>query len=177
MPGGRPKKHPGKILYDNWEKDIIELYRKGASDVEIRAYLVDKIGMFSQNLWTRWLKEGSESKDIDSIKLLDNWLLDGQMPDDQEIRSIDDEEYFKFWITIKKGRLFAQAWWEDQGRTSLNMKDFSYVGWYMQMKNKYGWKDKHEIEQDNPTIIVAEAVVGVSQAELDDIKKNKNNAK
>ena len=57
-------------------------------------------------------------------------------------RWIEDEPEFS--ETIKMGRILAESWWKENGRTNLKDRDFSYVGWYMQMKNRYGWADKSE---------------------------------
>lgn len=57
-------------------------------------------------------------------------------------RWMEDEP--EFWETIKMGRILAECWWNENGRTNLKDRDFSYVGWYMQMKNRYGWADKSE---------------------------------
>lgn len=52
----------------------------------------------------------------------------------------------EFSETIRVGKLLSEAWWAKQGRTNLKSKEFNYVGWYMNMKNRFGWKDKTETE-------------------------------
>jgi hypothetical protein len=62
-------------------------------------------------------------------------------------RMLDDEVIF--FRTIKKGLRLSKAWWEREGRESLRDKDFSYVGWYMNMKNRFGWRDKQDVTTNN----------------------------
>ena len=54
----------------------------------------------------------------------------------------------EFSDTIKRGVELSQSWWEKQGRTNLVNKyqndSFNASLWYMNMKNRFGWKDKHD---------------------------------
>lgn len=59
---------------------------------------------------------------------------------DTVYRMIEDEPEFS--DTIKKCKTLCEAWWVEKGRTELDNKDFSYTGWYMNMKNRFGWTDR-----------------------------------
>lgn len=91
------------------------------------------------------------------IKMYDNGASDvevkawiykvrGSLSNDLWERWLEEEPQFS--ETIKTGRVLSEAWWNRTGRISLSDKDFSYTGWYMNMKNRFGWRDKQEIDQN-----------------------------
>jgi len=69
------------------------------------------------------------------------------------------EEIKEFSLTIKRGDDLCKAWWEKHGRTNLNNKEFNCVLWYMNMKNRFGWKDNNNLEvsgkDGKPIIVIA----------------------
>lgn len=96
------------------------------------------------------------ASDVEVKALIYQWR--GSFSNDLWDRWLLDEEEFS--QTIKKGKMISESWWHREGRTSLRDKDFSYTGWYMQMKNRFGWKDSQSIDHttqgdkiQTPTIV------------------------
>jgi hypothetical protein len=60
------------------------------------------------------------------------------------------DEFQKYRETVKRGDQLCEAWWEKQGRINLSKRQFSPVLWYMNMKNRFGWKDRNEVVNNDP---------------------------
>ena len=75
------------------------------------------------------------------------------------------EKNVQFLNAIKRGEELSKAWWLKEGRTSLRDKDFSYTGWYMNMKNRHGWKDasKTEVDTGDALTSLIESIAGVTR--------------
>ena len=80
--------------------------------------------------------------DVEVKALIYEWR--GKFSNDLWDRWMKDEPEFS--ETIKTGKLLSEAWWNKEGRTNLKIRDFNYTGWYMQMKNRFGWKDTQQID-------------------------------
>lgn len=80
---------------------------------------------------------------VEAQALIIDWR--GSCSNDLWARWLKEEPEFS--ETIKKGKVLCEAWWVKNGRSNLTNKEFNYTGFYMQMKNRFGWRDK--IETDN----------------------------
>ncbi len=57
------------------------------------------------------------------------------------------KRYKEFSDAINTGRGFSEGWWTSNGRLNLHNKEtFNTTLWYMNMKNRFGWRDKSEQE-------------------------------
>lgn len=82
------------------------------------------------------------ASDVEIKSLIYSWL--GSFSNNLWERWMKEEPMF--WETINKGKMLSETWWARSGRKNLQNKDFSYTGWYMNMKNRFGWTDKQEID-------------------------------
>lgn len=57
-----------------------------------------------------------------------------------------DEEKPEFVEAIKRGVELSEAWWMRMGRESLRDSKFNHGLWYMNMKNRFGWSDRQQVE-------------------------------
>ena len=57
-----------------------------------------------------------------------------------------DESKPAFVEAIKMGVELSEAWWMREGREALRDNKFNHGLWYMNMKNRFGWRDRQEVE-------------------------------
>ena len=79
------------------------------------------------------MAEGASRQEVTALLGISNDLYERLAKEDAE-----------FSETLKRGLMLCEAWWLTEGRKNLKNRNFSYVGWYMNMKNRFGWKDKTE---------------------------------
>jgi len=89
------------------------------------------------------------ASDVEIKALIHDWR--GSFSNDLWDRWMKEEIIFS--ETIKKGRMLCEAWWQRHGRKNLTNKDFSYTGWYMNMKNRFGWADNQKTQTEIKTEI------------------------
>lgn len=82
------------------------------------------------------------ASDVEIKALIHQWR--GSFSNDLWDRWMREEDAFS--ETVKKGKMYAEAWWQRHGRKNINNKDFNSVLWYMNMKNRYGWADNNRTE-------------------------------
>jgi len=120
------------------------------------------------NGWQDYIiDEMSQGASLEEIKAYLN------ISNDVHTRWVNEE--LPYQETIKRGIELSKAWWMKKGRTELENKDFSYTGWYMNMKNRFMWKDRQDVttnDKDLPTPILN----GISKKDVgDDVYSDDSN--
>lgn len=109
---GRPKADLS-TLPENWQQTIIDLYRDGASDVEVKAQIYDWRGSFSNDLWERWMKEEDDfAETVKKGKALAEawWMVHGR-------KNIHNKDFNStLWYMNMKNRYG----WADNQKTTVD---------------------------------------------------------
>lgn len=57
---------------------------------------------------------------------------------------LEDSDDFR--RTVKKAQALCEVWWERQGRKMTTGEQGNATVWIFNMKNRFGWRDKQEID-------------------------------
>lgn len=57
-----------------------------------------------------------------------------------------EQEQPAFARFVDKGRTMSQAWWYEKARKGLFTKEFNTALWNFNMKNRFGWADKTDVQ-------------------------------
>lgn len=106
------------------------------------------------------------ASDVEVKALITSWR--GTLSNDLWDRWLLEEVEFS--ETIKMGKLLSNAWWEKEGRENLKNNKFNYVGWYMNMKNRFGWADKTQTDT-NVNLKTGQPITIIYKGKELDIKK------
>ena len=73
--------------------------------------------------------------------------LAGKLGISTQTLSVWEKEKPEFSEAIKHGEAASRVWWEDRGRQACTDGQFNATVWSMNMKNRFGWRDKvdHEL--------------------------------
>lgn len=124
------------VLPENWEQIILKLCDEGCCEEEI------------------WSELCVERDDQGKYKAFNN-----KMWDRLEAREADLAR------VLQKGRKLCKAWWIKQGHRNIKNSFFNTALWFINMKNRFGWKDKTEIEHGLSDVLL-EKFSGLSTEQL-----------
>lgn len=88
----------------------------------------------------------------DLCEQVTQWFRDGDSKCEVAYKLNIDEQtlydwskkYPEFAQAVKKGTNASKGWWMNIAKDNLMNRNFNAVLWYMNMKNRFGWTDKHE---------------------------------
>lgn len=82
------------------------------------------------------------ASDTEIKTLIFKWR--GTFSNDLFYRWMDEETEFS--EAVRMGRFLSQTWWEKNGRENLTTQYFNAQLFNINMKNRFGWADKQEID-------------------------------
>lgn len=113
---GRPQKDFKAMLPENWQQIILEMSKKGASEVEIRCAIMGMNGASYGQIENMWYRLKEKETEFSQALLI--------------------------------CRQFSESWWINKGQKKLDSKFFQGYTWFANMKNRFGWRDKTEVENN-----------------------------
>lgn len=122
---GRPK--TPLDLPEGWQEEILKLYKEGASDVEVKAWIWEARGRFSNGLWNGWMNREKEFKK--TIKLG---------------RALSHA----WWEKTGRTHIMDQYTETEKGGMKILSK-ISPAMWFMNMKNRHAWSDKVNLKSED----------------------------
>jgi len=73
-------------------------------------------------------------------------------------RWLDEPDKKDFSDAVEEGEALSQKWWEDRGRDACKDGEFNGTVWSMNMKNRFGWRDKQEVTGPEGGALVVQVV-------------------
>jgi hypothetical protein len=76
-----------------------------------------------------------------------------------------EEQHPEFLEATKLGLKLSEAWWQQQGRENIHNTSFNTGLWFINMKNRFRWRDRVEVagDPDQPLLIQSVERVGFEQ--------------
>ncbi len=102
----------------------------------------DLCGLATKHLADGYSKEATAGALGISRKTLYNWI----------------KKYPEFAEAVAEGEALSQRWWEDRGRDACTNGEFNGTVWALNMKNRFGWRDKHEHTGEDGGAMIVQVV-------------------
>lgn len=84
-------------------------------------------------------------------------MMGGQFSDQMWYALQKRDEEFR--VTISQCKVLAESWWLDKAQSGLESKGFQTFLWFCNMKNRFGWKDKTDVEHSGTIDLTAKGIL------------------
>lgn len=84
------------------------------------------------------------------------------------------KDYTEFSRTRKRSKDLCNVWWEKRGREMATGEDGNPTVWIFNMKNRFGWRDKTEVDQTISGTTTVNSNVTIKGDDITDYLKSKH---